>query len=191
MRRYMNAVVAAIGVVVLASALPAWAFGRGGGSGGTSGTSGDESESMAGGLPALEDRVEADEALIATLQCQSAAQQAASMWTVVNGSATAISVGSSGSPVRSSASAGTVTVEHVATGQYEVTFGTTNVSGCAYEATLGDPAAATPVQGEISVSGDTDTDSTSDVFVQTSDSTGALADASFHLLVTCNPATCP
>src|SRR5258705_8133556 len=67
-----------IGGILLAITLssPAWA-GHGHGKGGPSGPSGpsgpgDPGESQAGGLPALEDRVEAGEALIATLQNQGA-----------------------------------------------------------------------------------------------------------------------
>ena len=62
----MKRSISIIGSVLLAAALisPAWAKpGKGGGGGGGG-------EPQAGGLPALEDRVEADEALIATLQGQ-------------------------------------------------------------------------------------------------------------------------
>jgi len=51
-------------------------------------------------------------------------------------------------------------VEHTATtGIYEVNFNK-DVSGCAYEATVGDTASAVPTQGQISVSGDVNADST-------------------------------
>src|ERR1700688_251080 len=68
----MKRSISIIGSILLAAALcsPALAKpgkGKGGGSGGSGGGGG---ESQAGGLPALEDRVEADEALIATLQTQ-------------------------------------------------------------------------------------------------------------------------
>ena len=152
-----------VGGILLAAALssPAWA-GKGHGKGG--------GESMAGGLPALEDRVEADEALITALQGQN-------NWAVVS---------AAGTVVRSSSVPGPVTVEHtLATGIYEVNFGK-DVSGCAYEATIGDTATAVPVQGQISVSGDVDADSVDDVYVQTFDKTGVtLTDSPFHLTVTC------
>src|SRR5260370_42087018 len=72
-----------------------------------------------------------------------------------------------GGVVRSSSVPGPVTVEHVtSSGVYEVNFGK-DVSACAYEATIGDTASAVPVQGQISVSGDVNPDSTGDVYVQT------------------------
>jgi hypothetical protein len=79
-----------------------------------------------------------------------------------------------------------VTVEHTAsTGIYEVNFNK-DVSGCAYEATVGDTANAVPAQGQISVSGDVNADSTGDVYVQTFDKTGVTpTDSPFHLTVTC------
>jgi hypothetical protein len=154
-----------IGGVLLAAALssPAWAkHGNGGGGGG--------GESMAGGLPGLEDRVEADELLITALQGQN-------NFAVVS---------AAGAVVRSSSTPGPVTVSHTAaTGIYEVNFNK-DVSGCAYEATIGDTATAVPVQGQISVSGDVDADSTGDVYVQTFDKTGVTpTDSPFHLTVTC------
>jgi hypothetical protein len=152
-----------LGGVLLAAALssPAWAKHSKGGGGG---------ESMAGGLPALEDRVDAQDALIATLQGQN-------NWAVISGA---------GTVVRFSSVPGPVTVEHTAsTGIYEVNFGK-DVSACAYEATIGDTAAAVPVQGQISVSGDVNADSPDDVYVQTFDKTGATpTDSPFHLTVTC------
>lgn len=152
---------------------PAMAAGHGHGKGPGGG---DEKESQAGGLPALEDRVEADEALITTLQGQVADLLGQDNWAVV---------AANGTVVRSSSSAGTVTAEHVGTGVYEVTFNK-DVSGCAYNATIGDTAASVPAQGQISVSGDTDTDSPNDVYVQTFDPTGVIAtDSPFHLLVSC------
>ena len=145
-----------IGGVLLAAALssPAWAkHGKPGGPG----------ESMAGGLPALEDRVDA-------LAGQN-------NWAVVSGA---------GVVVRSSSVPGPVTVEHTAlSGIYEVNFNK-DVSGCAYEATIGDTASAVPAQGQISVSGDVNADSTGDVYVQTFDKTGVTpTDSPFHLTVTC------
>jgi hypothetical protein len=127
-------------------------------------------ESMAGGLPGLEDRVDADELLITALQGQN-------NWAVVSGA---------GVVVRSSSVPGPVTVEHTAlSGIYEVNFNK-DVSGCAYEATVGDTASAVPAQGQISVSGDVNADSTGDVYVQTFDKTGVTpTDSPFHLTVTC------
>ena len=131
-------------------------------------------ESMKGGLPALEDRVEGDEALIQTLQNQVAALQGQSNWAVV---------GADGTLVRSSSSAGPVSVAtHTSgSGQYEVDF-STDVSGCAYVATLGDTGTATPPAGFVGVAGATNPDG---VIVQTSNSSGTAADEPFHLLVTC------
>ena len=127
-------------------------------------------ESQKGGLPALEDRVEADEALITALQGQS----------------NFAVVAADGTLARSSSVPGPVTVEHTAaTGIYEVNFNK-DVSGCAYEATVGDTASAVPAQAQISVSGDVNVDSTGDVYVQTFDKTGVTpTDSPFHLTVTC------
>ena len=72
----MKRSISIIGSILLAAALCSPAFakpgnGKGGGNGGGGGgNGGGGGESQAGGLPALEDRVEADEALIATLQTQ-------------------------------------------------------------------------------------------------------------------------
>jgi hypothetical protein len=134
-------------------------------------------ESQKGGLPALEDRVEADEALIATLQSEVATLQGQNNWAVVK---------ADGTVDRSKGVVAVAPVEHTAlSGQYEVTF-TTDVSGCAYEATIGDAGTAVPVQGQISVSGDTDGAQPNDVFVQTFNKTGTtLTDLPFHLYVSC------
>ena len=154
-----------IGGVLLAAALssPAWA---------KHGKPSGPPESMAGGLPALEDRVEADEALITALQGQN-------NWAVVK---------ADGTLARSSSVPGPVTVDHTpATGIYEVNFNK-DVSGCAYEATIGDASTppVAPTQGQISVSGDVDGDSVNDVYVQTFDKTGVTpTDSPFHLTVTC------
>jgi hypothetical protein len=147
-----------LGVLLVAAlALPALAK-KGGGGG----------ESQKGGLPALEDRVDALEARIVTLEGQN-------NWAVVS---------SAGAVVRSFPSTG-VTATQIATGQYEVTF-TQDVSGCAYVATIGDTAHAIPTQGQISVSGDVDSDNPNDVFVQTFDRLGLVAtNLPFHLYVSC------
>lgn len=178
-----------LGSIVLAAALSAPAFAAPGANKGKS--------PQAGGLPALEKRVTADEALIsalqtsvttlqgqvatlqsavATLQTEVGATLGQNNWAVVD---------STGTLNRSHSSAGAVTASRAAAGQYEVTF-SKDVSGCAFEATIGDAGAAVPAQGQISVSGDTDTDSPNDVYVQTFDTTGAIAtDSPFHLYVSC------
>jgi hypothetical protein len=171
------------GVLMLAATLTSPAFaghghGKGGGGGGNGG------ESMAGGLPGLEDRVEADEALITTLQTQVNSFQTSI--TDLQGQNNWAVVSAPGVVVRSSGAVGSVTVDHVASsGQYEVIF-SKDVSGCAYQATIGDTGTAVPVQGLISVSGDADSDTGNDVFVQTFEKTGTtLTDSPFHLTVTC------
>jgi hypothetical protein len=122
-------------------------------------------ESQAGGLPALEDRVEADEALITALQGQN-------QFAVVN---------TDGTLARGTSGASSTHIGVAGTGTYEVDFGTKDVSGCAFVATLGAPGVSTtPPVGEISVASDAD-----GVFIQTSNSAGAPADASFHLYVSC------
>ncbi|MGO9452805.1 MAG: hypothetical protein ACLQDV_17480 [Candidatus Binataceae bacterium] len=133
-------------------------------------------ESQGGGLPSLEDRIEQDEALIAALQTKAADLQGQNNWAVV---------AFDGTLVRSQTSAGKVTAERIGAGQYVVTFAS-DVSGCAYEATIGDTDHAVPTQGQISVSGDTDSDNPGDVFVQTFDKTGATPiDSPFYLCVSC------
>ena len=120
-------------VALIASILLAASFsspvlaGHGKGKGGGGGGGG---ENQGGGLPALEDRVEADEALIATLQGlvttlqgQVADLQGQNNWAVV---------ASDGTLVRSQSSAGVVSVDaHTpGTGLYEVLFNK-DISGCA------------------------------------------------------------
>lgn len=154
--------------IVLATALnsPALAAGHKHNGGG---------ESQAGGLPALEDRVDADEALIATLQGQVAALQGQSNWAVVDGA--------TGTVTRSHSSAGPVTGSRASAGLYDVTFAK-DVSGCAYVATLGDTGTGTPLVGFINVAGDSG--DVNSVVVQTFDKTGSVAtDGSFHLSVSC------
>jgi hypothetical protein len=145
-------------------------------------------ESQKGGLPALEDRVDAltllvdeQETDIVDLETHVAALQ-----TQVNkllGQNQFAVVSAAGAIVRSSAGV-TIETHTVSSGAYELTFNK-DVSGCAYVATLGDTAHAAPPVGEVSVSGDTDSDNVNDVFVQTTNSAGAAADASFHLYVSC------
>ncbi len=161
-----------IGSILLAATLssPAWAK--------HNGNPGDGGESQAGGLPGLEDRVEADEGLITTLQGQVADLLGQNNWVVVN---------ADGTVARTSSVPGPVTVvEHVAaSGTYEIAFGK-DVSACAYEATFGAATGVPATQGEITVSGDTDSDSGNDVFVRTYNASGTLpTDLGFHLTVTC------
>ena len=164
MRTFVNSAIGVLSIVLLAATPPVWAAGRSKGGGG--GAGGD----VAGGLPALEDRVD----------CLNAAHAGASTWAVVE---------AGGTVARSQPATG-ITVEHVAgSGVYEVTF-TQNVSSCAYEATVGDTAAAVPTQASISVSGDTDGDNPDDVYVQTFVGTTAT-DSPFHLVVTCPVSSCP
>jgi len=123
-------------------------------------------ESQKGGLPALEDRVELDEGQ--------------NNWAVIDGTTTptAPTVARSNPPTG-------VTVILVAPGVYEVTF-TKDVSACAYTATIGSASNTVPVQGQISVSGDEDSDNVDDVFVHTFNVSGATpTDNSFHLYVSC------
>ena len=193
----MKQSVKVIGSILLAVALssPAWAKKGGSGGGG---------ESQAGGLPGLEDRVEADEALIATLQGQVATliSEVAALTTAVNTLTTDVNalqtavtdlqgqnnwavVNSDGTINRASSVAVTVTDAHVAlSGVYEIDFGK-DVSKCAYQATLGGTGTAAVPAGQITVTGDTDADSPNDVTVSTFNAAGVATDGSFHLLVTC------
>ncbi|HET8924364.1 MAG TPA: hypothetical protein VFN26_15360 [Candidatus Acidoferrum sp.] len=92
-------------------------------------------------------------------------------------------VSAAGTVMRHSGS-DTVTGTKTATGTYNIVF-KKDVSKCAYTATIGDPgnaAASTP--GFITVTAGT-ASAPNDVQVQTFDKTGAAADASFHLSVSC------
>jgi uncharacterized protein YoxC len=92
-------------------------------------------------------------------------------------------VSATGSVARHSGS-DTVTATKTATGTYNVVF-KSDVSKCAYTATIGDTgnaAASTP--GFVTVTAGT-ASAPDDVQVQTFDKTGAAADASFHLYVSC------
>jgi hypothetical protein len=147
-----------IGGILLAAALssPAWAkHGKGGGGGGGG-------ESMAGGLPALEDRVDAQDLLIATLQGQNNWAQVSSTCTILN----------------SSSSAGAVSATPVVTGECEVTF-SKDVSACSSVATI------VGVPGEISVAGATKTITGDSVDVFTDVPAGTPANTAFNLTVTC------
>ena len=148
----------------LAFSSPLLAHAKKGGGGG---------ESQKGGLPALEDRVDAADALITTLQSQVLDLQGQNNWAVVN---------AAGTLIRSSSLPGPVAVTHTAgTGLYEVDFGK-DVTSCAYTATLGDTGTSTPPIGMVGVATDGDTDG---VTVQTTNNLGALTDEPFHLYVSC------
>jgi hypothetical protein len=73
---------------------------------------------------------------------------------------------------------------HLGTGTYQVTF-SGNVSNCAYVATSGDIGAGS-ISGPIVATVATRAGTTNALFIQTFDqSTGALADRSFHVVVYC------
>jgi hypothetical protein len=130
-------------------------------------------ESQKGGLPALEDRVDAADALITSLQGKVQDLQGQNNWAVVK---------ADGTLIRSSSLPGPVAVVHTAsTGLYEVDFGK-DVTGCAYTATLGDTGTSTPPIGFVGVATDGDADG---VTVLTTNNLGVLADEPFHLYVSC------
>ena len=117
--------------------------------------------SQAGGLPALAKKVKA--------------LQGENNWAVV--------AGDTGTVARQFSSAGPVTSAHTAgTGLYTVTF-SKDISGCAFVATLGSISTNAPTIGMIGVTGDSGDPNS--VVVQTTDSAGTPADASFHLSVSC------
>jgi prophage DNA circulation protein len=89
-------------------------------------------------------------------------------------------VTSSGGVARHSGSA-SVTGTKLATGSYDVQFNS-DVTGCAYTATIGDSGKASSTPGFITVTGGS---GTNNVQVQTFDKTGAAADSGFHLYVSC------
>src|ERR1700730_5612344 len=158
----MKRSISIIGSLLLAAALisPAWAKpGKGGGGGGGG-------ESQAGGLPALEDRVEADEALIATLQGQN-------NFALVAESATTCTL------LASNSSAGPVTATFVSNGVCEVTFNK-DVSLCSSVASI---VGATG--GEITVTSTTKTVTGDSVNVATFIPAGTPGFANVNLTVTC------
>ena len=188
-----------VGSILLATALasPAWAGnGHGKGNNGGGGNSGG-GESQAGGLPGLEDRVEADEALIATLQSQVSTLQGqvatligevatlttevATLTTEVNdleGQNNFVQVSSACAVVNSHSTAGTPTAASEATGECEVTFAK-NVSGCSAVATI------VGALGEIAVTSETKTITGDSVEVFTDVPAGTPANEAFNLTVTC------
>jgi hypothetical protein len=159
-------------------------------------------ESQKGGLPALEDRVDklfADlaalvlrvtnlEGRVTTLEGKVTVLQGQNQFACVNADGT---LGNHSTGVTSIK----LTTSGVA-GQYEVDFGTKNISACAPVATIGtnsatQPTAAIPM-GFISVAGDPGTALDSDgevdsdaIFVQTADTTAVAADRAFCLYVSC------
>ncbi len=181
MRRTFSIIAGAILVVTLGA--PAWAHpgnGKGGGGGG---------ESQAGGLPGLEDRVDALQSQVTTLQNdvntltgEVMDLQGQNNWAVVD---------SDGTVERNSGASGSVKATITGTGVYDVVFYTDgsqtivkSVADCAYVATLGDTGSSPSPVGFIGVS----SDGTGGVLVQTStpDTTAiAPTDESFHLYVSC------
>jgi hypothetical protein len=197
----MKRSISILGGILLALALmsPAWAHpgkGKGGGGGGPTGPTGPTGpggggEPQAGGLPGLEDRVEADEALIATLQTQvstlmtevTALQGAVSTLqgqvAILQGQNNFATVSSACAVVSSSSSAGAVTATPGATGLCTVTF-SKDVAACAAQATI-----VGSTGGEISVTSTTKTIVGDSFLVSTFVPAGIPANAAFNLTVTC------
>jgi uncharacterized protein YoxC len=127
-------------------------------------------------VDSLENAVASLKDVVANLGTAVSDMQGQNNWAVVS---------SSGNVVRHSGSSDVVGTKLV-TGTYEVLFTKTDVSKCAYTATIGDvgkAASATP--GFITVTGGTVGGIPNDVQVQTFDKTGAPADSAFHLHVSC------
>jgi hypothetical protein len=197
----MKRSISIIGSILLAAALtsPAWAHpgkGKGGGQsgGGGSGGSSDPGESQAGGLPGLEDRVEADEALIATLQTQVstlmsevtvlqgavstlqgqvATLQGQNNFAVVGETATTCTL------LAFSSSAGPVTATFISDGVCQVTY-SKDVAACSSVASI----VGTP-PGEISVTPSTKTVVGDSVTVSTFIPAGTPSFSGFNLTTTC------
>ena len=185
----MKRSISIIGSILLAAALTspaAWAKpGNGKGNGGGGGGGGGESQ--AGGLPALEDRVEADEALIATLQTQVStlmgevtalqgavtALQGQNNFAVVGETATTCTL------LASSSSAGPVTATFISNGVCQVTF-SKDVAACSSVASI----VGTP-PGEISVTSSTKTVAGDSVTVSTFIPAGTPSFSGFNLTTTC------
>jgi hypothetical protein len=191
-----------IAVILFVAALvpPVWAHpgnGKGKGPGGGGSGGGGGGEPQAGGLPALEDRVEADEALIAALQSAVSTLQGevTTLQGEVSGLESAVTalqgqvatlqgqnnfavVTSACVVVSSSSSAGPVTATPVVAGECEVTF-SENVSACSAQATLNNAF------GEISVVSTTKSAVGDSYDVFTDVPAGTPAAAAFNLTVTC------
>jgi hypothetical protein len=95
-------------------------------------------------------------------------------WAVVDSSASVVRYGG----------ASKVTAARTGTGMYEVTVGKKDVTGCAYNATIGDVGKSSVPPGFITVSGGLANNLT-DVMVRTYDKSGMAADSSFQLFVSC------
>jgi hypothetical protein len=77
---------------------------------------------------------------------------------------------------------GTTSAARTGEGRYQVIFNR-DVRGCGYYATIGDPSAAQPVSGQVSVS--SLGSNVNGVRIRTENDAGAPADRPFHLLVLC------
>jgi hypothetical protein len=162
---------------------------------------GGDHESQKGGLPALEDRVEADEVLIADLTTALAALTVRvttleTKVTALQGQNQFACVNADGTTGNHSTGVTSVLLPTL-TGQYEVDF-PKDIHLCAPVATLGTNSASSPTlplpTGIISVAGDpslaTDTgdlggaDSDA-IFVQTETAAGTLTNLAFCLYVSC------
>jgi len=157
-------------------------------------------ERQKGGLPALEDRVDAltirvaaletadieQETDIVALETAVAALQGQNQFACVNADGT---IGNHSTGVTS-------VLLPTLTGGYEVDFGTKDIHACAAVATIGTNSTTQPTTtipaGFISVAGDPgaalDADGEVDsdaIFVQTKDTTGAAANLAFCLYVSC------
>jgi len=204
----MKRSISIIGSILLAAALcspalakPGNGKGNGGGGGVGGGGGGGGGEPQAGGLPALEDRVEADEALIATLQTQVATLmsevtalqtavttlqgQVATLNTEVgdlegqNNFALVDETTTTCTLAASHSSGGPVSATFVSNGVCEVTFGK-SVSSCSSVASLVGAGG-----GEIAVASATKTTAGDSVVVSTFVPAGTPAASAFNLTVTC------
>jgi hypothetical protein len=81
-----------------------------------------------------------------------------------------------------SRSSGGISVAHPSTGVYDIDFGSTNISGCAWIASIGDPSSGsgTPGYTRTRLGGANDT-----VVLQTYQSGATLANLPWHLAVLC------
>lgn len=181
-----------VGCLLLAAALssPAWAKNTKSGGGG-----GEEKESQAGGLPGLEERVEADEALITTLQGQVATligevatltSEVGTLTTEVNTLTTEVNdlLGQNNfaqvTPdcALGAHSSSVVSTTDIGPGECEVTF-SKDVAGCSAVATI------VGAFGEVAVSSTTKTNTGDSWTVSTDVPAGTPTDSAFNLTVTC------
>lgn len=98
---------------------------------------------------------------------------------VADGAARHAVISNAGAAVRGR---GVTAASQTGPGQYQVVFDS-DVRACAYSATLGDESAAGPGNGQVSVT--SAAANINGVRVVTRDSAGALANRSFHLIVSC------